>query len=97
MAWSRQSRHARGYGKAWEKLRARILARDKHLCQRCLPKGIVTAANQVDHIVPKAKGGTDDEGNLQALCKPCHDAKTIEDAGGTARVEIGIDGWPVQE
>ena len=30
----------------------------------------------VDHIIPKAEGGTDDESNLQSLCKPCHAAKT---------------------
>lgn len=99
MAWSRTSRHARGYGTAWEKLRKRILARDKHLCQQCKRDGRVTAANQVDHIKPKAKGGTDDESNLEALCRPCHDAKTLRDQGRALRrrIEIGADGWPVQE
>jgi 5-methylcytosine-specific restriction protein A len=96
MAWSHTSRHERGYGAAWDKLRARILTRDKHLCQACKRKGRLTAANQVDHIKPKAKGGTDDEQNLQSLCKPCHDAKSVVDAGGRARVEIGADGWPVE-
>jgi len=96
MAWSRTSRHARGYGHQWDKLRTRILARDKHLCQACKRRGTVTAANHVDHIMPKAKGGTDDEGNLQSLCKPCHDAKSVVDAGGRPRVEIGDDGWPVE-
>jgi 5-methylcytosine-specific restriction protein A len=55
----------------------------------------VTAANQVDHIVPKAKGGTDHEGNLEALCRPCHETKTIIDAGGKPKLTIGADGWPV--
>lgn len=96
MAWSRTSRHLRGYGYAWEKLRLRILARDKHLCQACKRKGRVTAANHVDHVKPKAQGGTDDEGNLQSLCAPCHDAKTITDAGGRVRLAIGLDGWPVE-
>lgn len=94
MAWSRISRHERGYGHAWDKLRARILQRDKHLCQACKRKGLVTAATQVDHVKPKAKGGTDDEGNLQSICTPCHDVKTIVDAGGRVKVTIGADGWP---
>ena len=97
MAWSRTSRHQRGYGTDWTKLRKRILARDKHLCQRCKAKGRVTPANHVDHIKPKADGGTDAEGNLQSLCRPCHEEKTIEDAGGRVRPAIGADGWPVQE
>lgn len=96
MAWSRASRHERGYGAAWSKLRLRILDRDKRLCQACLSKNKVTVATQVDHIKPKAKGGADDERNLQSLCAPCHDAKTIRDAGGRPKPEFGPDGWPVQ-
>jgi hypothetical protein len=30
---------------------------------------------QIDHIVPKAKGGTDDDHNLQLLCWSCNAAK----------------------
>lgn len=94
MAWSRTSRHARGYGSAWDKLRKKILERDKYLCQPCLAKGRVTAANAVDHETPKAKGGTDDPGNLRAICNDCHRAKTAMDAGHKPKVTIGLDGWP---
>lgn len=96
MAWSETSRHQRGYGTAWDKLRKAILTRDKHLCQACLAKGRPTPARHVDHIVPKAKGGTDDEANLQSLCVPCHDEKTARDKGLRLKVAIGVDGWPVQ-
>ena len=78
----RGSRHERGYGSKWEKLRAFILKRDNGLCQECLRQGKVTAVGHkpftafCDHIVPKAEGGTDDESNLQTLCRPCHTAKT---------------------
>lgn len=71
-----KDRHQRGYGWRWEKLRKTILARDKHLCQSCLKAGRLTQGNHVDHITPKAKGGTDDPDNLQVLCAPCHREKT---------------------
>lgn len=37
-------------------------------------------ATIVDHIKPKAERGSDDEANLQSICKPCHDAKTQAEA-----------------
>ncbi|GAA4493254.1 HNH endonuclease signature motif containing protein [Pseudaeromonas paramecii] len=66
----------RGYGWAWRKRRQRVLERDRYLCQVCLAKGRITVATEVDHIVNKAAGGTDDEANLQAICRSCHAAKT---------------------
>jgi 5-methylcytosine-specific restriction enzyme A len=97
MAWSKESRQARGYGAAWDRLRLRILKRDHYLCQPCLRVNRVTHATEVDHIKPKAKGGTNDAPNLQAICAPCHEAKTIIDQGGTPRPKqtIGVDGYPV--
>ena len=72
----RGTRHERGYGKAWVALRAQILRRDKHLCIPCKNSGRITPAYAVDHIIPKSQGGTDDPGQLQAICKPCHKVKT---------------------
>ncbi len=103
MTWqhTNRSRHARGYGHRWVKLRERILARDSYLCQTCAKAGRLTPATAVDHIVPKAQGGTDDPGNLAAICDPCHRAKTSAEAaraqGRTPRrrVEFGPDGWPI--
>lgn len=94
MAWSTKSRHERGYGRAWDKLRQVILARDKFICQMCRVKGRATPANQVDHIKPRAKGGTDYADNLQALCEECHKAKTAVDMGHRVKITIGVDGWP---
>lgn len=37
-------------------------------------------ATEVDHITPKASGGTDDPANLQGICKACHRAKTQDEA-----------------
>lgn len=73
---SRGSRHERGYGTAWNKIRVVILKRDSGLCQPCLAAGRVTVATQVDHIIPRAQGGTDTEDNLRSICKACHQAKT---------------------
>jgi 5-methylcytosine-specific restriction enzyme A len=89
-----KSRHDRGYGSEWNRLRQTILRRDQHLCQSCLKLGRPTPANQVDHILAKAKGGTDDDTNLQALCKPCHEAKSAEERGFKVAIVTGADGWP---
>lgn len=48
-----QSRHQRGYGSKWDSIRARVLKRDKGLCQLCLRAGVVREAKTVDHIIPK--------------------------------------------
>ena len=74
------SRHERGYGAAWDKLRKIIIKRDMALCQPCLTKGRPTPFTQVDHITPKAKGGTDEHDNLQCICTPCHSDKTQREA-----------------
>lgn len=94
-----ESNTARGYGTAWRKLRALALQRDKGLCQACLAAHRVTIATECDHITPKHKGGTDDLGNLQMLCGPCHSEKTQREAaearGHRLKVQIGLDGWPI--
>lgn len=79
----------RGYDWAWRKRRKRILERDKYLCQVCLALGIVTPATQVDHIVNKAAGGTDDDDNLQSICDPCHAPKTRAEALAARRAALG--------
>lgn len=78
--WSRYqaglTRHQRGYGAEWDKVRAVILKRDSYLCQPCIRAGIYTPATMVDHIVAKAHGGTDKPSNLESICTACHTAKT---------------------
>ncbi len=97
MAWSKVSRHVRGYGTAWEKLRAQVMRRDKGLCRVCLAGGRAMVAHEVDHKQSKAKGGTDDLANLQAICRKCHKIKTAADEGRNYidRPAIGLDGWPI--
>ncbi|MGB6924806.1 HNH endonuclease [Psychrobacter sp.] len=65
--------HGRG-GRPWRRKRDEIFLRDKYTCQVC---GRVGGELELDHIVNVARGGTDDDNNLQTLCKsPCHAAKT---------------------
>lgn len=80
----------------WEPLRARILERDSFLCRPCHEKGRYTEATSVDHIVPRSKGGTNCESNLQAICGDCHDAKSKREANAGYRepLAVGVDGGP---
>ena len=95
MTWDHTlSRHERGYGYEWTKLREHILLRDAYLCRPCAILGHTTAATEVDHITPKSQDGTDDAENLQSICKDCHKAKTKQEAN-PRRKGFGVDGWPV--
>ena len=69
----------RGYGAAWRKRRAAFLAEYPH-CVACWREGWVVAATEVDHIVPRQQGGSDEWTNLQALCKPHHSEKTMRES-----------------
>jgi len=69
----------RGYGHVWRKIRAQVLERDAYLCVACKQAGRFVPATDVDHIMPKSKGGTDELENLQSLCKKCHRTKTANE------------------
>lgn len=73
----------RGYDGQWRKARLGFL-RKHPLCVECSETGKVEAATVVDHIVPH-KGDKElfwNRDNWQALCKACHDAKTVREDGG---------------
>jgi 5-methylcytosine-specific restriction enzyme A len=107
VVWSKESRQARGYGRAWDLLRVQILKRDHGLCQcdRCKGGEIrILPGTEVNHIVSKAEaerlGWTqeqmDDPSNLQAVNPTCHKRITAEQKGYKLRPTIGPDGWPHQ-
>lgn len=75
----------RGYGTEWDRTRAAILKRDKYLCQPCLIEGKATPATQVDHIKPRAQGGSEAPDNLQAICTAHHQAKTAREGQAGTR------------
>jgi 5-methylcytosine-specific restriction protein A len=81
--WNRANRTSssqRGYGAQWRRTRNRILARDEGLCQPCLRAQTLTVGSDVDHVIPKEEGGSDDDSNLQTICGVCHKAKTQREA-----------------
>lgn len=49
-------------------VRPLILERDSYTCQKCGSKDYL----EVNHIIPKSKGGTNDTNNLITLCDLCH-------------------------
>lgn len=59
-----------GSTRRWRELRAKILDRDHHSCWICQDY-----ADQVDHIQPRARGGSDDPSNLAAICGSCNRRK----------------------
>lgn len=79
----RESAAKRGYGHAWRKAREGYL-RSHPLCVACKERGIVSAAEHVDHIEPHNGDQQKfwDKGNWQGLCTPCHSRKTASEDGG---------------
>jgi 5-methylcytosine-specific restriction protein A len=81
----RESTSRRGYGRRWQRL-ARMFLRANPLCAD--PFGLhardgrCVAGEQVDHIIPRRRGGDDVWKNLQTLCCSCHSRKTALQDGG---------------
>lgn len=72
----------------WKTTRIRILARDRHLCQWRLNQGICGApANEVDHITPAWRGGSDEDANLRSLCTGHHKRKSAGEGGQAAQAK----------
>ncbi len=68
--------------KTWRRFRASVL-QARPICE--VPGCDIVATN-VDHIVPRSRGGADfDPANVQALCASCHSAKTAIRDGGFGR------------
>ncbi len=74
--------------------RARVMRRDKGLCQACLERGVVTMATVVDHIIALVNGGDDSDSNKRALCDACHVEKTREDLGYRPSGACDASGMP---
>ena len=53
-------------------LRKAVLAERGRKCERCGRRGRL----EVDHVLPRSQGGTDDRANLMVLCVGCHAEKS---------------------
>ena len=70
------------------KLRHEVFKRDGYRCRECGASKDETSL-EIDHILPVAKGGTNDIDNLQTLCKECNRMKhTDEWVGGETDLEL---------
>jgi 5-methylcytosine-specific restriction protein A len=78
-------------------MRASLFTRNP-LCVECERQGRVAPATQRDHIIPLAEGGSDDDDNVQGLCRDCHDAKSKQESirgrCGPVRVALLPDWLP---
>jgi 5-methylcytosine-specific restriction endonuclease McrA len=55
----------------------RVREAAQHRCGYCLsPQHLVMARLEIEHIIPLARGGTDDESNLWLACPLCNGHKS---------------------
>ncbi|MEH2288270.1 HNH endonuclease [Nostoc sp.] len=58
---------------------SKLLKKQKGKCTHCEMFFREDDVMEVDHIIPKSKGGKDEYKNLQLLHRHCHDTKTAKD------------------
>jgi hypothetical protein len=66
-----ERRKAASYHTSKPEVRVRILMRDGYACKACGDSQDLT----LDHILPVIEGGSDEDDNLQCLCRRCNSSK----------------------
>lgn len=80
--WQKSGHYKRTLvGEKLQKTKRRILERDDFKCQQC-GKMVEYGDSILDHKTPIARGGTDDDENLQVLCLKCSGVKTQQESRG---------------
>jgi 5-methylcytosine-specific restriction enzyme A len=69
-----------------QKRRAEIVLSQGCLCKMCGTK-LIPSQYEIDHIAALIHGGSNEEYNLQAICKDCHKLKTREDVHARAHAD----------
>lgn len=69
--YNRAPNHDKKYGNNWRRIRA-LYVKQHPLCERCLKEGRITPVEEVHHIIPLSRGGTNQFSNLMSLCQSCH-------------------------
>jgi 5-methylcytosine-specific restriction protein A len=76
---ARGSTHQRGYGSTWQRTSTAAIARHREQYGNWCPGWQVPAHQDTDltadHIVAKANGGSDDQANVQVMCRKCNARK----------------------
>jgi hypothetical protein len=86
---SRAASHRELGTQRWKDQRLRVLKRDGYVCQYCGED-----ATQVDHVIPRSRGGGHELENLLACCAKCNSLKGAKegvflDRGATPPVFSG--------
>jgi 5-methylcytosine-specific restriction endonuclease McrA len=64
------------------------MVKQKFKCNHCKELFKHDSVTEIDHIVPKACGGTNEAKNLQVLHRHCHDIKTRTDGSLDQRLHV---------
>ncbi len=80
--------------KEWRALRELLLSQ-KPLCVKCLSNGVITPAEEIDHILPLRFYPDErfNSQNLQPLCKPCHSEKTYQETLAKRKLNLYKPLW----
>lgn len=71
-----------------KRTRFEVLRRDNHTCRYCRA---TDAPLTIDHVTPKALGGTDDPSNLVAACRDCNAGKSSSAPDATLVADVSDD------
>lgn len=73
-----------------KRLRFEVLRRDNYTCRYC-GKSAPDVEITVDHVIPKALGGSDDPSNLCAACGDCNGGKTSSSPDAPLVADVAED------
>ena len=90
--YERDPQTRKRYDRRWKRIRDRYIS-EHPLCEECQKYGSLTPAEEVHHIIPLSKGGTNANNNLMSLCKRCHSSITACEGERWARRQGDQNLW----